>query len=170
MEFFMSIIVSTKTYVPPPEGIHRAVIVDVINLGMVDGKYGRKHKVQICFELEQKTDDGRPFIITRTYNKSLHEKSALYRDLCAWRGKPFSREELNGFDLEKLIGVPCQVLIAHVERDGTVYGNVTTIIRAEKGKAYQPSGQYVRRNNHGSDDQEVADYDDSGPQDQEPSF
>jgi hypothetical protein len=166
----MSILVSAKTYTPPPEGLHQASCVDIIDLGMVDGPFGRKPKCRVVFELDKLADNGRPFTISKTYTLSLYEKSTLHKDLRAWRGRPFSPEELKGFDLERLIGVPCQALVTHVERDGTVYGNVTAIMKAEKGKAYQPSGQYIRRGNHVTEDHDVADYEDSVQPDEEPAF
>jgi len=166
----MSILVSAKTYTPPPEGLHQAVCVDVVDLGMVDGPFGRKPKCRVVFELDALADSGRRFTISKTYTLSLHEKSTLHKDLRAWRSRPFSPDELKGFDLERLVGVPCQVLVTHVERDGTVYGNVTAIMKADKGKGYEGSGQYTRRGNHVTEDHEVADYDDSVQPDEGPSF
>ena len=166
----MSLLVTSKTYTPPPEGFHQAACVDVIDCGMVDSQFGRKHKCRLVFELDKKMDDGRPFLASKTYNLTLHDKSTLNKDLRAWRGRPFSADELRGFDLERLIGVPCQVLITHIERDGTVYGNVTALMKAEKGKAYEASGQYQRVMNPVTDGHDVADYDDSVSPDEEPSF
>ncbi len=157
----MSILVSSKTYMPPPEGLHQAACVDVVDLGMVDSQFGRKHRVRVYFELDKQTESGRSFIISKTYTLSLHEKSTLHKDLRSWRSRAFSPDELKGFDLEKLVGVPCQLFVNHVERDGTVYGNVTAIMKAEKGKVYQASGQYQRARNYGTENQEVADFDDS---------
>ena len=34
-----------------------------------------------------KMEDGQPFSIMKQYTLSLNEKSALYKDLCAWRKK-----------------------------------------------------------------------------------
>jgi hypothetical protein len=147
-EFLMSIFVSGKTYVPAPEGLYRAGLVDVVALGEVDTHFGKKHKVRLAFELEVKGEDGRHFIVSKTYTLSLHEKSSLHKDLRGWRGRPFTRQEMKRFDLEALIGTPCKVVITHVERDGTVYGNVTTIMKAEKGKEYAASGLYARKENN----------------------
>jgi hypothetical protein len=166
----MTLFVSAKTYMPAPEGLHQAVCVDLVNLGMVDGPFGRKSKCRIVFELDSLMDDGRPFTISKTYTLSLHEKSTLYKDLRAWRGRPFSSEELKGFDLERLIGASCQVLVTHVERDGSIFGNVTAIMKSEKGKACQPSGNYQRVRNGAAENPVVSDYDDSNVQNDQPSF
>ena len=37
----------------------------------------------------------------------------LYKDLVNWRGKPFSDEELGGFDVSKMIGAPANLFIEH---------------------------------------------------------
>ncbi len=167
----MAIIASAKTFVPSPEGLHPAACVDAIDLGMVDTPFGRKHRCRIVFELEARMEDGRPFIVSKTYTLSLHEKSALHKDLRSWRGYPFSPEELKGFDVERLIGVSCKLLITHVERDGTVYGNVTAITKAEKGKEYRGSGQYQRGNGHANGvHQDAAEHDDFLDADNQPPF
>ena len=61
--------------------------------------------------------DGKPFLISRRYSLSLHEKSSLRRDLESWRGRAFTQEELRGFDLEVLIGVGCLVSVVHEQRN-----------------------------------------------------
>jgi hypothetical protein len=137
------VIIKGSEFVPAPEGMHNAVCVDVADLGIVDGTFGPKHQCKIVWEIEAKMDDGRPFTVSRRYTVSLNEKSNLSKDLRSWRGKAFTPEELKGFDTERLIGVPCQVLIQHAEREGQVYGNVTTVIKAGPTKL-QPTGKYVR--------------------------
>lgn len=140
----MSLIAKGKTYTPPPEGVWPAVCVDVANLGMVTGQYGEKHKCRIVFELSESMDDGRPFTASKMYSVSLHEKSSLHKDLKSWRGKAFTAEELLGFDVEKVIGAQCQLVITHEDKDGITYGNITAIMRADKKKSLKPSGDYIR--------------------------
>ena len=41
--------------------------------------------------------DGKPFLVRRRYTASLHEKSALRKDLESWRGRAFTNVELDGF-------------------------------------------------------------------------
>jgi hypothetical protein len=166
----MSLYVSKRTYAPATEGLHQAACVDVKDLGKVDGQFGPKEMVEITFELDEIRDDGQRFIVKKRYTKSLHDKSSLHKDLRSWRGVPFTADELRQFNLERLVGAPCQMLITHVEKDGTVYGNISAIMKAEKSKTYIPSGQYVRTNNGVSNDHDTADYNDSVPEDEEPSF
>lgn len=140
----MSLVVSGKTYTPAPEGVHAAVCVDVVDKGQVESQWGVKHKCRIVWEIAAMMDDGRRFTIGKTYTVSLHEKATLYKDLKSWRGRPFTADELRGFDLEKVVGAPCQVVVTHDEKDGEVYGNITAIMKADKSNILTPSGKYVR--------------------------
>lgn len=140
----MSLIAKGKTYTPPPEGVWPAVCVDVVDLGIVTGQFGEKHKCRIVWEISESMDDGRPFTASKMYSVSLHEKSSLRKDLRSWRGKAFTAEELNGFDVEKVLGAQCQLVITHEEKDGIVYGNVTAVMKADRRHPLRASGEYIR--------------------------
>lgn len=140
----MAVVITGKEYTPAPEGVHNAVCVDVADLGMVSGQFGTQHKVKIVWELEEEMEDGRRFTVQKWYTASLHEKSNLAKDLRAWRGKPFSQDELKEFDLEKVMGAPCQLVVVHNDSDnGQTYANVQTILKAGATKL-KPTGDYVR--------------------------
>ena len=132
-------IIATKpntngTYTPAPEGVHDAVCCDVADLGIVEttwqGETKSQHKVRIVWQLGTKMEDGRPYSIGRRYGLTLHEKSSLAKDLKSWFGKP----PPDNFDLEKLIGQNCQIVVTHNERDGTTYANVQSVLKAGKSK------------------------------------
>jgi hypothetical protein len=124
-----------SSYSAAPEGLHAAVCVDCVNLGIVQGAYGAKHKVRIVWQLDAMDDEhGRRFDVARVYTLSLHERAALRKDLESWRGKKFTEVELDGFDLEKLIGASAQVQVTHdLGDDGTIYANVSTVVPPVKG-------------------------------------
>ena len=50
------------------------------------------------------------------YTASLSEKANLRRDLEGWRGRAFTPEELKGFDVFNVLGVPCQVTVTHNDK------------------------------------------------------
>ena len=137
-------IVSQKSYAPCPEGIHAAVCVDVVDLGMEENQWGSQHKCRLTWEIGAVMEDGRRFTASKKYTVSLHEKSTLFKDLKAWRGRPFTAQELAGFDLDKVLGAPCQLVITHEEKDGKVYGNITALLKADPKNILQPSGKFVR--------------------------
>lgn len=125
---------------PIEAGTHPAVCYGLIDIGeQLNQKYNKlARKCIVMFELpgETYTDQNgaeMPRTITMTYTMSLHEKSALYRDLISWRGKPFTEDELRGFNLTNIVGAPCLLSIVHNERNGNTYADVNGIMKLPKG-------------------------------------
>ena len=146
-------ILKRTEFVPAPEGVHNAVCVDFVDLGIVNGQFGPKAMVKIVWEVEALMKDGRPFTVQKRYSASLHERSSLSQDLKGWRGKPFTADEAKAFDTEKLIGQPCQLVVTHNEHEGSVYANVDNVLKAGD-KRLQPSGKYVRQKDRPTDQQD----------------
>jgi hypothetical protein len=138
-----------SSFTPCPAGPHSAVAVDIIDLGMVTGTYEGKtktaHKCRIVWQVAERKDDGTPFQVSKQYTASLHEKASLRKDLEAWRGVPFTKEEAAGFDVENLIGKTCLLNVQHVERAGSTYANVTSLMRLPKGMPAIVASGYVRK-------------------------
>lgn len=136
---------ATQSFEKAPAGLQKAVCVDVRDMGIERSeKYGNEqHKILITWQLEEKMDSGKRYIISRKFTLSLNEKAALRAFLEAWRGKPFSDAELrNGFDVEKLIGVNCYLQIFHTE-DGK-YANVVNIMPLRGGEETLEPENYTR--------------------------
>lgn len=138
----MAIIVSeggsSRTFTPHPEGAYAATCVDVVDLGFVETTFGTKHKLRIVFWAgENDTRDGEavPQLLFSTFTASLHEKSNLRTFLQSWRGRPFTPEELEAFDVESLIGAPAFVQVMHRTVGDKTYANITSIMRLPKGQA-----------------------------------
>lgn len=128
-----------------PEGLHPAVCVDVQNLGLVLTAYGAKHKVRLVWQLDLETDEGRRYEVARVYTLSLHERAALRKDLESWRGRAFTAVELNGFDVEKLLTVNCQLqVVQRLGDDGTLFANVAVVLPPAKGVAKLAPRDFVR--------------------------
>jgi hypothetical protein len=138
-------------FVPPPEGEQHAVCVDVIDLGVRQSQYGPKRKVCLVWELPEHRHEktGHALTARKWYTRSLNDTATLRKDLESWRGKPFSTEELAGFDLEQVVGACCKVVIQHAVKNGTTYGNVIAVLRTTKNIA--PSGAYIRRKDRPTD-------------------
>jgi len=136
-----------KSYTNAPEGLHAAVCVDVVNLGLVTGAYGAKHKVRLVWQLDAIDEEhNRRFDVARVYTLSLHERAALRKDLESWRGKRFTEAELSeGFDLEKLVGIGAEIQVTQeLGDDGTTYSNVSTVLPPRKGVPKLTPVNYVR--------------------------
>ena len=92
------------------------------------------HKVVILWELAEKMRDGRPFMLSKSYTISLHEKASLRKELASWRGKDFTPAELDGFDLEKLLNVNCLLnVVAYKKRDGSEGRKIASVSPIIKG-------------------------------------
>jgi hypothetical protein len=136
-------IIKGSEFTPAPEGVHNAVCVDVVDLGMVENMWGKKHQLKVVWEIEAQMEDGRRFIVQKRYSASLHEKSTLSKDLKSWRGRAFTADELKGFDMEKVVGVACQLVVIHNEKEGAIYANIQSILKAGPTRL-TPSGSYKR--------------------------
>jgi hypothetical protein len=136
-----------NTFTPAPEGLHQAVCVDVVDKGMVEGKYGSRHTVQIRWQIDKLNpdNDNKSFLVVQSYTLSLGEKANLRKHLESWRGKKFTKEELDGFDVESLIGANCQLTITHNVHNGNTYANVQSIVPLGKGMTKMEPEGYVRQ-------------------------
>ena len=127
-----------KDFDPVPAGFYPAVCYSILDLGSeINEKFNSvQRKVQITWEIPSlriKIDkDGEtknlPRVIGKKYTASLSDKGYLRKDLESWRGKPFTEEELKGFDIKKLLGVTCQLQIQHKLVGDKTYANVTAVI------------------------------------------
>lgn len=120
-----------------PEETYQGICYAVYDLGThYNETFGKSnHKIRICWEIPELRieldKDGQqlnlPRAISKEYTLSLHEKSNLRKDLESWRGKAFTDEELDGFDLLKLLGVNCMLQIIHSHRGDKTYANVAQV-------------------------------------------
>ncbi len=144
----MSLTVSegaTGTYSPPEAGTFSARCCALIDLGtqesIYEGETKTARKILASFEildLDNRRDDGTAHVVSKRFTSSLHAKSALRKFLETWRGRPFSPDELKGFDLKTLLGIPCMLGIVHQEKGDRVYANLTSVMRLPKGMPAAP--------------------------------
>ena len=128
---------------PHPEGIHPAICVDVIDLGMVEvdfqGQRKMVNKLKLVFESEQKTAEGRNWTVSKNFTASLHPKAKLAEFLGKWRGRVIVPGET--IDMTKLIGACCTLVISHQQNMvGRTYASIDAISKPSKKLA--ASGHY----------------------------
>lgn len=133
---------------PIPEDLHLAVCYGIWDLGtQFSEKWGKAaRKVVIVWELPHCRGDfekdgkkvNLPRAISKRYTVSLHQKAELRKDLESWRGRKFTEEELKGFDLKRLLGVPCQIQVLHTKKDDKIYSNIAAITKAPTGTKIVP--------------------------------
>lgn len=141
-------------FVPAPSGTQVGVCVDVIDNGLIrndkfkneDGTDKWQHKITIVWESSEKMESGKPFLVQKRYTLSLGEKATLRADLESWRGKPFTQDELDGFDVEAVIGVSALLNVVHkAGSKGGTFANIASVSPLVRGMAkLAPSGDYVR--------------------------
>lgn len=148
---------SKREWTPAPEGLHQAICCDVVDLGLVDTEWGKKQKVRLIFQIALPNEDGteelnpdfdppRRFEVRRDFGLTLSEKSMLRPFLESWRGRKFTKEELEGFDLEKLLGVNCQVQIIHnITEQGKRFANIQAAVPLGRGMAKIHVQDYIRQ-------------------------
>jgi hypothetical protein len=137
-------------FVPCPVGAHPAVLVDIVDLGIVESSFkGEKtprDMLKLVWEAVALAEGGKRYLVSQKYTKSLHEKSNLRKHIKSWRGgKDFSEEELDkGFELETLVHKPCIVCVTQdTGNDGRVWAKVESVL-PPGGTLTVPSGNYVR--------------------------
>ena len=138
---------STSTFAPCPEGIHSAVCVDCIDLGMKESQYGPKRKMRITFEIEQRMENGKPFSVSRSFTASLHAKATLSNFLSKWRGRPVGEGE--EIDFDKLIGACATLVVSHmVGETGKSFACIDAVSKPTKklaaSGAYDPAAARKR--------------------------
>jgi hypothetical protein len=136
---------SGKSADPVPAGVHPAVCYSVVDLGTQDPgnpKFKPSRKVMLTWELPYETInvEGKdiPRSISCEYTLSIGKKATLRAVLESWRGRQFSPEELEGFDVSKLIGANCQLNVVHkpcVSDPSKVFARIQSIIPLGKGQA-----------------------------------
>ena len=141
-----------------PEGQFRAVCMDVVDLGMVENKKFNKmqHKIALVFHTEAKMKDGRPFEIWERFTATLTSNGYLRPFLESWRGKAFNPAELDGFDIEKLIGANAYIQVIHNRVGDKVYANIKSVMMLPKGLDKVPATPgYERRKDRAPDPSKV---------------
>lgn len=123
----------TSIYPIPPAGLHVAVCVDVIDLGLQPGFQGvPTQKVDFVWELETKGVDGKRYNVRSRYTNSIHPKSNMGRMLASWCGVGF--EQRNSFDLETMIGQACQVQVMHrLKSEGRIRAWASIVLPPPQG-------------------------------------
>ena len=128
-------------YTPIPEGLHHGICYGIFDIGTHYNAAFSKwaHQCIIVWELpeERGTFDGKdlPRAISKTLTVSLHEKAELRKVLQTWRGRSFTEQELQGFDIKAVLGANCFVQVIHKKKDDKVFANLVGVTPLPKGTA-----------------------------------
>ena len=117
-----------------PEGIHKAVIYSVVDLGtqtIQSQQYGEQEKKQILISFEipsitkvfDKEKGEQAVAISKTYTLSLHEKSRLYEVAKSVLGRDLTKEEQENLEPKDLLGGNVTLTVEH----NNWYANIKSI-------------------------------------------
>jgi hypothetical protein len=114
-------------------GTYQAVCKGVFDIGQqkqeYDGDVKYVDQVIIVFEVNERMTvekhAGERFNIPGWYTNSLHEKAKLRKDLENWRGRAFTEKQLEGFDLEVLVGVNCTLSVIETKSGKSKIGSIS---------------------------------------------
>ncbi len=129
-------------FTPCPPGSYLARCSRIIDLGTqatdYQGQTKSARKVLISFAVlddEVRRDDGEPYLLSKRYTASLHEKAGLRKDLASWRGRDFTAEELQGFDLRDILGKSAFISVIHTAKGDRTFANLAGLMKPPKGMA-----------------------------------
>jgi hypothetical protein len=120
----------------PPPGPTPAVCWKVFDVGMQASTQGNpRHRLLVYWEIDVRYTSGdykgKRMLVSQEYTASLSQKGYLRRDLESWRSKPFTEQELQGFDIYTVEGKPCLLNIIHNPgKDSKVWANVQGVMKA----------------------------------------
>lgn len=133
-------------FVQVEPGTYVARCYSMIEIGTIEtefnGEKKKGHRVSITWELPTELavfneDKGpEPFVVSKEYTLSMHEKATLRKDLESWRGQRYSDEETKRFDITKLLGQPCMLSVVQEagKKDPTRnYVKVSSVSKLVKG-------------------------------------
>ena len=141
----MKVKANSSNFEACPEFTGKGVCVDVTPLRRQSSQYGDRDVFKIVFEVDAEKDDGARYCVwSRNFTPTLNEKANLRKFLRGWFGRDLTEEELDGFDLEALVGKPAQLVVVHEHKDDEVYANVASCTPDKSGAPLQPTGKYVR--------------------------
>lgn len=101
-------------------------------------KFDPAHKLLLLWELPSETYEyeGKniPVTISKEYTASIGKKANLRKHLDSWRGRAFTEQEAQGFEIANVIGVPCTLSVSHQKKsDGGIYAKVEGVSGLPKG-------------------------------------
>lgn len=126
-----------KTFDPIPAATHHGICYGVVDLGtQPGGQFKPSRKCVFIWELPDERIDiekdgvtkNLPRAISKRFTVSLSDKSNLRPMLESWRGREFTPEELEKFELKKVLGANALLSVIHTKKqDGTVFADVAGV-------------------------------------------
>lgn len=147
------------SFEPIPMGIYQVLVADVNMVSQFNSFKGRdEDKLNYTLIVlddvkcpDESSTRGR-YLFKRCTN-SLHEKSELYKMVKAILGRNLTKEELEGFDVESIIGKQVRVMVNQKpnKEETVIYNNVIEFTHADKDMEpveYKAKPAVVEKSSH----------------------
>jgi hypothetical protein len=123
---------------PCPAGSVQGILVDVIDLGMITSTFAdeekTRHMVNLVWQVDERRDDGKRFLIFQRLGLSLHPKATLRAIVETLLGRGLSEEEAaEGIELNDLKGSQAILSLIHNKSGDRTYTNVKSVGALMKG-------------------------------------
>lgn len=161
---------SSKEFEPCPEGMGKAVLVDIYPPEEIEttwqGQTRKKKVTKFVYEMDPTSfgtqSNGEPFLVwSQRFTCSISESSRLRPHIEGILGRKFTESELVEFDSETLIGKCVRLVVVHEpSKDGSrVFAQIASV-KAHDGNTppYVACGKYVRRQDREDDNGSKAAY------------
>lgn len=132
-----------KDFEKVSEGLHSAVLADIVELFDVPTKFGPKDKIRLVWVVNEKDTEGRYKLAFESYNRSLHESANLTTRVLSLTSAPISEVAK---DLDVLIGTQRRLVIQHnIDKTdpSKIYANIQGVMKADSVKVAIPA-DFVR--------------------------
>lgn len=149
----------------PAIGNRPAVCFAIVALGTQERSFQGQAKTpaphvrigfELCGENDCNDDGSRVTIWTKSMMLNLGDKAGLRILLDSWRGVPFTAEDLENFEVARVLGAPCLLNVVHnTSSDGKkTYANIKSAASLVKGMLKPAPGrkQFVYEIEHGRND------------------
>jgi len=117
----------------PRAGSHRAICWGLFPVGWQEIKNKKTGEIKyykqavLIFELAEKMKDGRPFVVSNTYNLSTFTQSHFIQHFSAWENAQLGPEYFANFNPKSFRGRPARVSITLNEGINNTYVNLSGI-------------------------------------------
>lgn len=140
-----------SNFEPAPAGTHLAILVKLIDLGWQDntfaGETKEQHQAMLSWELPSKLNSqGRPFLVSKTLNLSMHEKATFRSWAENMMGRVFTKSDIvgkNQFNAKELLGKSCMIKIDHVEKEGKTFAKIANLMQTPEGIELHAVNEFV---------------------------
>jgi len=127
---------------PLVAGTYSVVCAGVIDIGTQNNIWEGIEKLQnqivLLFEFPSETIEVQgvhmPRMLSMKMTKSMHEMSKMRKTFAAWRGRDFTPQEMQDFELSKLLNVCATAIVKQeVKKSGKTVASISSLGKAVKG-------------------------------------